>query len=211
MSKSRLTFIAIILGALLGVTALGYCAYLLYNKATSNSITLVTDDRIDITPQQIRSIREIGEWEFLSVSDEQLVDTIRRGIFYDDQLVRIYYGTLRLGIDMQSSTFSIRRTTDDGQRTTDDGQRTTDTLYVTLPPVKLLDDDFIDEARTRSFIAKGRWEPSVREALYHKARQKMIDQCMTRQNMQRARENAKIQVTDMLHAMGFEQVVITFE
>ena len=56
---------------------------------------------INVTPEQIQRIKAIGEWEFLSISDEELVDTVRKGLFKDDQLVRIYYGTLRLGVNLQ--------------------------------------------------------------------------------------------------------------
>ena len=62
-------------------------------------ISLEADQHIDITPQQIESIRAIGQWEFLAISNEELVDTTRKGIFTDDHLARIYYGTVRLGID----------------------------------------------------------------------------------------------------------------
>ena len=176
------------------ITGLRY----IYNKVSSNSISLTTDDRIDVTPQQIRTIRAIGEWEFLSVSDEEMVDTLRHGIFFDDQLVRIYYGTLRLGIDMQQlsdNAFSSRG----------------DTLVATLPVIQLLDQNFIDEARTRSFISKGDWDTSDREALYHRAKAKMLRQCLTPQNIRQAQQNAEEQVSGMLHAMGFKQVIITFE
>ena len=60
-----------------------------------------------MTPSQIESIRRIGQWEFMSINDEELVDTIRKGFFSDDHLVRIYYGTLRLGIDL--SDFDAQR------------------------------------------------------------------------------------------------------
>jgi hypothetical protein len=188
----------IIIVILLIVLGLGFSAYFIYHKVKTNSISLTTDDQIDVTPQQIRSIRDIGEWEFLSISDEQMVDTLRRGILFDDQLVRIYYGTLRLGIDMQQLREDAITTHGD-------------TLLMVLPPVKLLDDHFIDEARTRSFISKGNWDPGIREALYYKAQQQMIDQCMTPQNIQQARENAEEQVSNMLRSMGFKQVKITFE
>ena len=54
-----------------------------------NSVELGVDNQIDVTPTQIESIKEIGEWEFLSISNEELVDTIRKGLFSDDHLVRI--------------------------------------------------------------------------------------------------------------------------
>lgn len=176
------------------ITGLRY----IYNKVSSNSVSLTTDERIDVTPQQIRSMRAIGEWEFLSLSDEEMVDTIRSGIFFDDQLVRIYYGTLRLGIDMQQlsdSAFTVNE----------------DTLCVTLPSIQLLDQNFIDEARTRSFISKGDWSSADREALYRRAKVKMLRQCLTHQNIRHARQNAEEQVTDMLRIMGFGHVKISFD
>ena len=172
-------------------------AYYIYNKVTTNSLSLTADEQIDVTPQQIRSMKAIGQWEFLSISDEEMVDTLRRGIFFDDQLVRIYYGTLRLGIDMEQ--LGEHAFTSSG-----------DTLLVNLPAVQLLDDNFIDEAKTRSFISNGSWDARDREALYQRARQKMLRQCLTAQNIQRAQDNAEEQIQNMLRSMGFDHVKITF-
>ena len=44
-------------------------------------ISLEADQHIDVTPQQIESIRAIGQWEFLAISNEELVDTTRKGLF----------------------------------------------------------------------------------------------------------------------------------
>ncbi len=69
-------------------------------RLTKNDhLSFGTDPEIDVTPTQIVSIKAIGEWEFLSVSAEELVDTVRKGLFSNDELARIYYGTLRLGVD----------------------------------------------------------------------------------------------------------------
>lgn len=72
-----------------------------YWLTKDNEISVVQEDKTTLSPTQVESIENIGQWEFLSVSDEELIDTIRRGFLGDDQLVRIYYGTLRLGIDMK--------------------------------------------------------------------------------------------------------------
>ena len=48
-----------------------------------NHLSIEANDGINITPEQIQSIRNIGEWEFLSISDEELVDTIRKGLLSD--------------------------------------------------------------------------------------------------------------------------------
>ena len=63
-------------------------------------LTVVKNTRIDLTPEQVQSVRNIGEWEFMSVSTEEFVEWHRQRTFGSDHLVRIYSGTLRLGIDM---------------------------------------------------------------------------------------------------------------
>ena len=105
-----------------------------------------SDDQIDVTPTQIMSIKAIGEWEFLSVNAEELVDTVRKGFFSDDELARIYYGTLRLGIDMSQLEAGWIETNGDS-------------VTLLLPQVGLLDAAFIDEARTKSFFESGKWSP----------------------------------------------------
>ena len=152
-----------------------------------NYLELGTNDTIDPTPTQIQSIRAIGEWEFLSVSAEEMVDTVRKGFFTDDELVRIYYGTLRLGI-VQG-----------------------DTLQVTLPKVGLLDKDFIDESKTKPFYESGKWSPQAHDALYRKARNQMLLHCLTQDNLTAAQSNAETQLTNLFHTLGYKNVTLKFE
>ncbi|MBQ9678734.1 MAG: DUF4230 domain-containing protein [Prevotella sp.] len=170
----------------------------IYRSVKSSHIELGADQQIDITPQQIQSIKDIGEWEFLSISDEEMVDTIRRGIFTDDHLVRIYYGTLRLGVNLkqvESGWITPRG----------------DTLEITLPKIGLLDRDFIDEARTRSFYESGSWTTKDREALFRRAYQRMLQRGLTPQNIQIAEQNGNAQVRQVMQSMGFRQVKIQYK
>lgn len=155
------------------------------------------DDAINVTPSQIQAIKRIGEWESLSIDDEELVDTVRHGLFGDSELVRIYYGTLRLGVDLGEAR---------------DGwiQSRGDNLVVVLPAVKLLDEHFIDEARTRSFFEKGKWTSRDRAALYQRARERMKARCLTEANLASARRNATTQFRQLLRSMGYEHVSIQF-
>lgn len=164
----------------------------------SNTIELGVDDRIGDTPTQIESMRAIGEWEFLSVSNEELVDTVRKGLLSDDHLVRIYYGTLRLGINMHQARPHWLTVSGD-------------TATAVLPKVGLLDKNFIDEARTKSFYESGSWQESDREALYKKAYRMMLQRCMTPTNLKAAEENAEAQFRKMLLALGYKNVIIKFE
>lgn len=161
-------------------------------------ISVGVDDRINITPEQIESIKAIGEWEFLSIADEEMADTVRKGIFTDDHLVRIYYGTVRLGINMHQ--------VEPGWL-----QVAGDSIEVTLPKIGLLDRDFIDEARTKSFHESGRWKAEDREALYRQAYRKMLKHCMTPENIQSARRNGEALFRNMFKTLGYEHVLIKWQ
>lgn len=171
-------------------------AYLI-RACRSNETSIYVNDKIDITPTQVLAMKEIGEWEFLSIEDEEMVDTVRKGFFKDDELIRIYYGTLRLGFDM-------RETKDDWIKADND------TLNITLPDIKLLDENFIDEARTKSFFESGSWSDKDRADMYKRAYRKMKARCLTKENIENAQENAKRQFEQMLKAMGFDYVNIRF-
>jgi hypothetical protein len=161
-------------------------------------VEITADQRIDITPEQIQSIKAIGEWEFLSISDEEMVDTIRKGIFSDDHLVRIYYGTMRLGINLKQ--------VESGWISTNG-----DTLNIMLPQIALLDKDFIDEARTKSFFESGSWSPKDREAMMRRAYQRMLQRGLTPQNLEAARVNGDAQVRQVMQGMGFKHVKIQYK
>ena len=157
-----------------------------------------TDEKIDVTPTQIMSIKAIGEWEFLSVSAEELVDTVRKGFFSDDQLARIYYGTLRLGIDMSQLEAGWI-------------EASGDSVSLLLPQVGLLDTAFIDEARTKSFFESGKWSPEDKEAMYKKAYSLMKAHCLTKENLQAAEANGEEQMRNMMRSIGFKNVKITWK
>ena len=156
----------------------------LYWLTRDTHVEGVNVGQTQLSPTQIRTIENIGQWEFLSISDEELIDTTRNGFFGDDKLVRIYYGTLRLGIDMKEVKEGWIETEKD-------------TIVCTLPPIKLLDHNFIDEAKTQSF--------------FERAYNAMRIRCLSNTNISTAEENAQIQFYKMLKAMGFTNVKVRFE
>lgn len=172
----------------------------LYWLNKDNTVSVTTEEKTTLSPTQVESIEAIGEWEFLAISNEELVDTVRRGFFGDDQLVRIYYGTLRLGINMKD----VKQ----GWIQANAGK---DSIVCTLPPIRLLDNNFIDEARTRSFFEEGKWTGADRQALYDRAYTQMKKRCLTPANIRIAQRNAKQQFRDMFKAMGFPNARVEFE
>ena len=172
----------------------------LYWLNKDNTVSVTTEEQTTLSPTQVESIEAIGEWEFLAISNEELVDTVRRGFFGDDQLVRIYYGTLRLGINMK-----------DVKEGWIQANAEKDSIVCTLPPIRLLDNNFIDEARTRSFFEEGKWTGADRQALYARAYAQMKKRCLTPANIRIAQRNARQQFRNMFKAMGFPNARVEFE
>jgi len=188
--------------ALLIATAVVVCALFVrkcHEDRTIFDVEVVNEDSIDITPAQIRSIERIGQWEFLAIADEELIDTIRhRTLQRDDRLVRIYRGTLRLGVDL-------------GKCQEGWVHAHGDTVTLKLPPVGLLSEHFIDEARTRSFYESGTWSAHAKEQMYHKAVREMKRRQLTPANLQLARTNAQEQFTALFNTFGFKTVEIEYQ
>lgn len=169
---------------------------LLFSLRKQPLVSVSSEGHMESTPVEVEQISAIGEWEFLTVSDEEIVDTVRHGFFGDDELSRIYYGTLRLGIDLSKA---------DEQSVSVKG----DSLSVRLPAVGLLDDHFIDEARTRSFIEEGKWSEADKAALTQKAARQMRRRCLTQANLKAAKENAQRQTEAFFKAWGYKHVKVT--
>lgn len=182
------------------VLTLGLIGLFFFDKLSDRLPGLHSEDTSEMimTPSEIESIRRIGQWEFMAINDEELVDTVRKGFFSDDHLVRIYYGTIRLGLDL--SDFGASRIS-----------RHEDSLAVRLPQITLLDNHFIDEARTQSFHESGSWSNKDRQALYERARHKMKTRCITPATCEGTRQLAESQVRRLLMAMGYEKVSISFD
>ena len=167
------------------------------NATEDNYIELGSSEAIDPTPTQIQAIKDIGEWEFLSISAEEMVDTVRKGFFSNDELVRIYYGTLRIGVNMhqvEPGWIKAKR----------------DSIEMTMPKIGLLDKDFIDEAKTKPFFESGKWSPQDREALYKKAYSQMIQHCLTKENLEAAKANGEAQMKQMMQQLGYKKITILF-
>ena len=178
---------------LLGISILFIIAIIIFVIWAYRGCSIEVDKggRIDITPTQIAKIKSIGQWEFLAISDEELIDTIRRGFFGDDELARIYYGTLRLGIDLNDMDKQWIKMNND-------------TVIVMLPPIKLLDENFIDEGLTKAFFEEGKWSEKDKAQLTKRAATTMKARCLTRDNITITGKNATAQISNLLHSMGYE-------
>ena len=147
------------------------------------SFEIGANQGIDKTPTLLTEVKKIGQWEFLSISDEEMIDTVRKGFFSDDQLTRIYYGTLRLGLDFSQC--------EEGWVSMEG-----DSVILNLPPVKLLDENFLDETRTQSFIESGEWTGADRQDMAERAKWAMRQRCLTPENLALAQQNAERQLRE---------------
>lgn len=159
------------------------------------------EEKVEIkhTPILVSTLQEIGQWEFLAIEDDEIVDTIRKGIIYDDVLTRIYHGTVRIGVDMKKM-----------RKKWITYQKKNDKLIVRLPKVGLLDKKFIDEANTDSYYESGKWSVNARKQLLKKAERKMLKRCLTKQNIKLAEENGKAAAEQLFKSLGYDDVEVTF-
>ena len=152
---------------------------------------------MEVTPLQIKTVKDVRIWEFLSIDDEELVTRTKKNLLKDAQLTRIYYGKGRFGIDLEKAS-------------ADWVKMVGDTVDVTLPRLQLLDHVYVDEARTETFYETGSWSNEEKEALYAEAQQQMKNRCVTNENVQIAQRNAIQQFEKIFMAMGFMYVNVHF-
>ena len=77
--KTTLKFVAFIIVVALSTIAISMC---MRDDDSNNGLK----GRFEVTAVQVQKLKDIGQWEFLSISDEELIDTVRHGFFSDDQL-----------------------------------------------------------------------------------------------------------------------------
>ncbi len=188
----------LIIGFLLIILLLGTIVFLQWRKTSPVSLSVKGNTTIDLTPTEIAHIRRIARWEFLTMKTEEMVDTTASSFWGNRRLCRIYTGTLRLGVDMSKAPQDWCTPGKDS------------TVVLKLPPIGLLNKDFIDEAATRSFYEKGEWTAADREALYQRAALKMRQRLLTPENLKTAEENAREAYTTLFTALGFKKVTIVF-
>jgi len=179
------------------VIAVLFVAWKLKGSGPILSFGVEQNDTIEHTRLQVSDLKEIKQWEFLVIEDEEVVDSVQKGRFYDDVLMRIYFGTLRLGVDLSEM--------DEG-----DLQVQGDSVAVRLPMIRLLDEDFIDEAKTQAFYEQGRWSDDAKERLLQKAEGVMRKECLTQENFRLAQANGRQQAERFFRSLGYGHVDVTF-
>lgn len=191
MRKLKLIATAVIIAlACVGV-------YYIYKVVTGNKPVASSEIIDDDTPVLLDSIKSIGQWSLLSIEMDQTVDTVDNGLLgmrIGCKPVSVqFHGILHYGIDM-------KQLRDDWARTSGD------TVWIILPPVKLLDTNFLDERKVtvidgnQDFINK----PSTRSALAKKAKAAMV--ANGNQRIGDAEENAKAELRQIFAQHGFRHV-----
>lgn len=159
---------------------------------------LVSEKEIAVTPQVVKSIKDIRQWEFVKLTDEEVIDTVRKvALWPDDRLVLVFYGTPRIGIDLSdaSDNWVVNRN---------------DSIILTLPQPRLLDTNFIDEALTEVFAQSGKWSASDRERMYESARSKMVARALSDDNLQRVRNAAQERFSTIFMSLGAANVEMRY-
>lgn len=188
-----LKFVARYPYVLLAVAVAAAVALFCHRLRSTSEVALSHTGAIARTATQLTDVRLIGQWEALNISCEEMVDTFEEHFFGDKELVKIYTGTMRLGVDFggeAADRLSVRG----------------DTAVVRLPRVRLLNPDFIDEARTRTFYERGRWGAEANRALCEKARMAMLRRNLTPAQLGMAADNVRRRLRETLMAFGYGDV-----
>ena len=178
------------------VALIGYGAMVAYRTLTNSNDAV--EKPIEQSPEEIVRLQAIGQWEFLSVEAEELVERHYSGLMSERDLVCIYRGTLRIGVDMRKLP-------------SDWVEMKERSAILHLPQPSLLDEDFLDESRTTVFFERGIFRPEERDAMRTEAKEKMKKRAMTAENLSIARRNAEAQFQKLFLAMGYEDVVVEFD
>ena len=186
----RITFFVLL------VALIGYGAMVAYRTLTNSNDAV--EKPIEQSPEEIMRLQAIGQWEFLSVEAEELVERHYSGLMSERDLVCIYRGTLRIGVDMRKLP-------------SDWVEMKERSAILHLPQPSLLDEDFLDESRTTVFFEQGIFRPEERDAMRTEAKEKMKKRAMTAENLSIARRNAEAQFQKLFLAMGYEDVVVEFD
>lgn len=174
---------------------IAYGVMVVYRSFTSTDSAV--DKPIAQSPEEIVYLRSIGQWEFLSVESEELVERHHTGLMSDRDLICIYRGTLHIGVD-------LRKLPEDWVEVK--GRN----AIVHLPQPSLLDENFLDESRTTVFMEQGLFRAEEREAMIAEAKNKMKQRTLSTDNLSIARRNAESQVQKLFLAMGYEDVIVEF-
>ncbi len=180
---------------LITLALIAYGLMVVYRSFTSTDSAV--DKSIVQSPEEIVHLRSIGQWEFLSVELEELVERHYTGLMSDRDLICIYRGTLRIGVD-------LRKLPEDWVEVK--GRN----AIVHLPQPSLLDENFLDESRTTVFMEQGLFRPEEREAMIAEAKNKMKQRALSTDNLSIARRNAESQFQKLFFAMGYEDVIVEF-
>ena len=186
----RITFFVLL------VALIGYGAMVAYRTLTNSNDAV--EKPIEQSPEEIKRLQAIGQWEFLSVEAEELVERHYSGLMSERDLVCIYRGTLRIGVDMRKLP-------------SDWVEMKERSAILHLPQPSLLDENFLDESHTTVFFEQGVFRPEERDAMRTEAKDKMKKRAMTTENLSIARRNAEAQFQKLFLAMGYEDVVVEFE
>ena len=156
------------------------------------------NDDIELTPTQISEIKSSNSWCFYQVEIGPMrVDTISGFA----NLSRFYYGTLHIGVDINKAADNWIVQSDD-------------TVYVSLPPIEVLDDEFIDESRTTTFDESHvltEWSNDDYAALLAKAHRQMLSVYFSPANIATAKHDGRQRMTDIVRSFGINgAIVVTF-
>ncbi len=153
-------------------------------------IQVKEDNRIEIGPTIITQLQGKKQWCFREIAMQETSEI--KGI--TGSLLKRYYGTLRLGVELDSINENSVKF--------DEANKT---LHLKLPKIQILDENFIDESRTETLLENA-WTKFNNKELkqcFNKAKEKMIKNNFTPRNIGLAEDQGISEVKRLVKSTGY--------
>jgi len=149
---------------------------------------------IDKTTNMVEEINQLAEFTTATYYQEMILKKVRKGIFFDDELVIIIKGKVRAWVDM--STLTKKDIVIDN-----------DTIKIRLPKVKVLD-VITNPSDFETYVESGIWSFDEVTKYKNEAREKLKKNALEDGILELAEKSAFERISSFFQALGFKKIII---
>lgn len=160
-------------------------------------VTTDDNERIDSTEVVVKRIETSRQWTFLKIPVEEVVSR-EKGLIWKDNITKKFKGQIELGLDLRMMLpgWAVYQTGDFSK------------IELNMPPIEILNTDFLDEAASQTLIDEGSWELDDKKSMKEEAIQKMRSQALSLHNIEAAEAMARRELTETFKKLGYKDVIV---
>jgi hypothetical protein len=187
--KKLIILIAIIIVAIITVFCfLKFSKFDLGNPFKAKPIT------IDKTANVVEEINQLAEFTTATYFQEIFINKVRKGTFFDDELVLITKGKVRAGFDLLTLT-------------EEDIVVEGNTIKLKLPEVKILE-IITNPSDFETYVESGKWSFDEVNEYKKEAREKLEQLAIEGGILELAEKSAFEKLSSLFQILGFQEIII---